>query len=163
MKLEPLTVKYDGGIALRGLALGQGAEQMSSRQLLDLGRDRPLWMALRWQTDPGLDVDYAISLRLYNVEGRKSISRGRCSEEPAGAFLRVTGGRKKRSISLTVLAVPADLPAGNYELRLVVYDWRRWSRLSNWACGRRRRRWRACAWRKPNDGGMKRYGYATHT
>ena len=58
-------MKYDGGIALQGLALGQAGEQMSSRQLFDLGRDRPLWMALRWQTAPGLEVDYAISLRLY--------------------------------------------------------------------------------------------------
>ena len=69
-ELEPLTVEYDGGIALRGLALGQGAEQMSSRQVLKLGRDRPLWMALQWQIAPGLEVDYSISLRLYGVEGR---------------------------------------------------------------------------------------------
>ena len=71
-ELEPLTVKYDGGIALRGLALGQAGEQLSSRQVLDLGRDRPLWMALRWQTAPGLEVDYAISLRLYNDEGERA-------------------------------------------------------------------------------------------
>ena len=52
-QLEPVTVDYDGGIALQGLALGQGAEQMSSRQLLNLGHDRSLWVGLQWQTAPG--------------------------------------------------------------------------------------------------------------
>ena len=70
-QLEPLTVHYDGGIAIQGIALGQGTEQMSSRQVLELGRDRPLWMALRWKITPGLDIDYAISLRLYDAAGER--------------------------------------------------------------------------------------------
>ena len=120
-ELEPLTVEYDGGIALRGLALGQGAEQMSSRQLFDLGRDRPLWMALRWQTAPGLEVDYAISLRLYNDEGERAhqedfVPRSRL-DLPTGQWWA-----EEEIDFQTVLAVPADLPAGDYELRLVVYD-----------------------------------------
>ena len=121
-ELEPLTVKYDGGIALRGLALGQAGEQMSSRQLFDLGRDRPLWMALRWQTAPGLEVDYAISLRLYGVEGERVyqedfVPRSRLD-------LPTSQWWSEEEIDFrTVLAVPADLPAGDYELRLVVYDY----------------------------------------
>ena len=55
--LEPLTVQYDGGVFLHGLALGQGA--LSSKQLFNLGKDRSLWMGLQWQTSPGLDSDYA--------------------------------------------------------------------------------------------------------
>ena len=70
--LEPLTVHYDGGIDLVGLALGQGEEQMSSHQLLELGQERSRWVALQWQTALGLETDYAISLRLYNSEGEKS-------------------------------------------------------------------------------------------
>ena len=66
--LEPLTVHYDGGIDLLGLALGQ-IEQMPSQQPLSLGQDRSLWVNLRWQTTPSLDTDYAVSLRLYNAEG----------------------------------------------------------------------------------------------
>ena len=120
-ELEPLTVKYDGGIALQGLALGQAGEQMSSRQLFDLGRDRPLWMALRWQTAPGLEVDYAISLRLYNDEGERAhqedfVPRSRL-DLPTGQWWA-----EEEIDFRTVLAVPADLPAGDYELRLVVYD-----------------------------------------
>ena len=118
---EPLTVKYDGGIALRGLALGQAGEQMSSRQLFELGRDRALWMALRWQTAPGLEVDYAISLRLYNDEGERAhqedfVPRSRL-DLPTGQWWA-----EEEIDFRTVLAVPANLPAGDYELRLVVYD-----------------------------------------
>ena len=120
-ELEPLTVKYDGGIALRGLALGQGGKQMSSRQVFELGRDRLLWMALRWQTAPGLEVDYAISLRLYNDEGERAhqedfVPRSRL-DLPTGQWWA------EEAVDFrTVLAVPANLPAGDYELRLVVYD-----------------------------------------
>ena len=112
-----------------GLALGQGAEQLSSRQVLDLGRDRPLWMALQWQTAPGLDVDYSISLRLYGVEGERVYQEDAVLRSRLGSsYESLVGGRSGRF--RTVLAVPADLPAGNYELRLVVYNSRRWSRLS---------------------------------
>ena len=65
-------MEYDGGIGLRGLALGQGVEQLTSRQLLNLERGRPLWMVLQWETVSELDVDYAISLRLYNAEAERS-------------------------------------------------------------------------------------------
>lgn len=120
-ELELLTVKYDGGIALQGLALGQGAEQMSSQQLFDLGRDRPIWMVLRWQTDPGLEVDYSISLRLYDAEGT------RVSQEDA-VLRNWTGPATshwepaKAVEFLTEIVLPNDLPAGEYELRLVVYN-----------------------------------------
>ena len=119
--LEPLTVDYDGGVALRGLALGQGENQLSARQLLDLGWHRPLWMALQWKTVPGLDVDYAISLRLYNAEGERAYQED-----------SVLWGPKYRPTSrwsadetvdtLVQLDLPVDLPHGDYELRLVVYN-----------------------------------------
>ena len=119
--LEPLTVDYDGGVALRGLALGQGKNQLSSRQLLDLGRGRPLWMALQWKTLPGLDVDYAISLRLYNAEGERAYQEDivlwSLSHLPTSYWTADVPVD-----TLALLAVPADLPAGNYELRLVVYN-----------------------------------------
>ena len=119
--LEPLTVDYDGGIALQGVALGQGAEQMSSRQLLSPERDRPLWMALRWQTTPGSDVDYAVSLRLYNAEGERVYQEDIVLWSPS--HLPTSYWTADVPVdTLALLAVPADLPAGNYELRLVVYN-----------------------------------------
>ena len=68
-QLEPLTVNYDGGIALQGISLGQGNEQLH-RPLLALENERSLRGVLQWRIDPGLDIEYAISLRLYNAEGR---------------------------------------------------------------------------------------------
>ena len=69
-KIEPRTVLYDGGIALHGLALGQGEAQLPSLQPLNLEQDRSLWGVMRWQTAPELNVDYAMSLRLYDTQGQ---------------------------------------------------------------------------------------------
>ena len=119
--LEPLTVDYDGGIALGGVALGQGEDQLSSRQLLDLGRGRPLWMTLHWKTAPGLDVDYAISLRLYNEEGARVYQEDSVLWNPKH-FPTSYWSAEAPVETLALLAVPADLPYGDYELRVVVYD-----------------------------------------
>ena len=54
--LEPLTVQYEGGIDLQGLALGQGQKQLSTQQPPSLGKERTLWSALQWRTAPGLEV-----------------------------------------------------------------------------------------------------------
>ena len=106
---------------MHGFALGQGGEQMSSRQALELGRDRPLWMAMRWQIAPGLDIDYAISLRLHDAAGVRVFQED--------AVLWNPGHRPTRSWSahepvetLDLIQFPADLAAGEYELRMVVYD-----------------------------------------
>ncbi len=113
-ELEPLVVKYDGGITLRGLALGQGAEQLPSRQLLHLERERPLWMALRWQAEPGLEVDYSISLRLYSAEGERVyqddfVPRSRL-DLPTGHWW------SEEEIDFwTALPLPEELSAGDYE------------------------------------------------
>ena len=119
--LEPLTVHYDGGIDLRGLALGQGEEQLASQQLLNLGEDRSLWVGLQWQTHPGLDSDYAISLRLYNTEGDKSYQKDAVLGNPSHA--RASHWSTDELVdTLFHLDFPIDLPAGDYELRLVVYN-----------------------------------------
>ena len=115
--LEQFTVDYDGGIALGGVALGQGEDQLSSRQLLDPGRDRPLWMALQWKTVPGLDVDYAISLRLYNDEGERAYQEDYVLWDREHLPTSYWSGDVPVD-TLALLAIPANLPAGNYELRL---------------------------------------------
>ena len=94
---------------------------MSSRQLLSLERDRPLWMALRWQTAPGLDADYAISLRLYNAEGEKAFQEDIVLWSPRHwPTSRWSGDVPVDTLSL--LDYSEDLTAGRYELRLVVYN-----------------------------------------
>ena len=119
--LEPLTVHYDGGISLQGLALGQGEEQLSSQQLFNLGEDRSLWMGLQWQTSPGLGSDYAISLRLYNAEGERAYQKDHVLRNPQ---LVTTSQWSEDDVVDTLFhfGFPADLQAGDYELRQIVYN-----------------------------------------
>ena len=118
--LEPLTVHYDGGIDLVGLALGRGEEQMSSQQPLKLGKDRSLWVALQWQTTPSLETDYAVSLRLYDSEGAKSYQDDHVLGN--SAFARTRHWAVGEPVdTLFHLDFGADLRPGEYELRLIVY------------------------------------------
>ena len=120
--LEPLTVHYDGGISLHGLALGQGEEQLSTRQPLPLGRDRSLWGVLQWQTSPELDIDYAISLRLYNTAGERAYQADDVLWKPTNLTPTSQWSADEVVESLFHLDFPADLPPGEYKLRIVVYD-----------------------------------------
>lgn len=121
-QLEPLAINYDGGIALEGLALGQGAEQLPSQQLLKLGRERPLWGVLQWRIGPGLAVDYAISLRLYNVEEEMVYQADELLWQPANHWPTSQWPANEPVNTLHQLDLPADLPPGEYELRMVVYN-----------------------------------------
>ena len=119
--LEPLAVNYDGGIDLQGVALGKGDEQLSFRQLLNLGQDRSLWVALKWRTAPGLDIDYAISLRLHDAEGAGVYQKDSVLWRPDHSYTG-SGGPYELFDTLVQLEFPGDLPTGAYELRLVIYD-----------------------------------------
>ena len=120
--LEPLTVHYDGGISLHGLALGQGEEQLSTRQPLPLGRERSLWGVLQWQTSPGLDIDYAISLRLYNAAGEMAHQADDVLWKPTNHSPTSQWPADEEVESLFHLDLPGDLLSGEYELRMVVYN-----------------------------------------
>ncbi len=121
-QLEPLSVNYDGDIALNGAALGQGPQQLTSQQVLNLGPQRSLWTVLQWQTQPGLNVDYAISLRLYNAANEIAFQNDDLLWQP-GDHVPTSNWRADLPVqTLHTLQLPADLPPGNYELRFVVYD-----------------------------------------
>lgn len=119
--VEPLSVHYDGGISLNGLALGQGKTQLSALQPLPVENDDSLWLLLQWKTAPGLEINYAISLRLHNAEGamvhQKDVDL--LSKEDT-----TTGGwTPEESVdTLANISVPTDIAPGDYELRLIVYD-----------------------------------------
>ncbi len=118
---EPLTINYDGGIALQGIALGHDAEQLPFGQLLNLGPDRSLWGVLQWQTEPGLDMDYVMSLRLYNAEGERAFQEDAVLWNP-DHWPTSHWAANQTVDTMTMLHFPADLQPGDYELRLVVYD-----------------------------------------
>ena len=118
--LEPPAVHYNGGIDLQGIALGQGEEQLSSRQML-LGQDRSLWVALHWQTTPGLNIDYAISLRLYSAQGERVYQEDATLWNPNEPSAEREDPPELLD-TLFHLDFPADLRPGSYELRLVVYN-----------------------------------------
>ena len=115
-------IHYDGGISLRGLALGQGEEQLSTQHLLNLGEERSLWGVLQWQTSPGLDIDYAISLRLYNAAGERVYQADDVLWKPTNHSPTSQWPADEEVESLFHFDLPADLLAGDYELRMVVYN-----------------------------------------
>ena len=119
--LDPLTVNYDGGIALMGLAAGQGAEQQPTQSPLNLKGGNPFWLALQWQTAPELAIDFAISLRFHDAAGNSVFQRDYVLWRPDHSSTR-GGGQSETFDSLHLIDFPADLPPGEYELRLVVYD-----------------------------------------
>lgn len=119
--LEPVTVHYDGGIDLVGLALGQSGEQLSSRYLLDLGSIRSLWVGMQWETTPDLNTDFAVSLRLYDSQGAMSYQSDSVLGNPNHA--RTSHWLADEVVdTLSFLYFPDELPSGEYELRLIVYD-----------------------------------------
>ncbi len=120
-QLEPLTVVYDGGITLLGFALGQGEQQLSAQDTINLGTERSLWAALQMRTAPGLEIDYVISLRLHDAGGERVYQ----DDAPLMDLRRAHTSDWKADEpvdNLFHLEFPVDLPPGEYELRLVIYD-----------------------------------------
>ena len=112
---------YDGGISLHGFAWGQGTEQLSSQQPFSLGQDQTMWVAMQWESAPGLEIDYSISLRLHAVEGGVVYQQDAVltNSSPASTSHWTAG---EPVDTLVQLEIPADIPAGEYEMRMVVYD-----------------------------------------
>jgi len=121
-QLEPLTVYFDGGIGLNAVALGYGPQQLSYQQMLDLGPQRSLWAVFQWQTDPDLEVDYAISLRLYNAKKELAHQADDVLRLPTTHSPTSQWPDNKPVETLHALQLPPGLPPGNYELRFVVYN-----------------------------------------
>ena len=120
-QLEPRAVRYDGGISLLGLALGQGEQQFPSDQTISPEGGGSLWVALQWQTESGLETDFAISLRLQSADGQNRYQ----SDHVLGdsTFARTRDWRADVPVdTLFHLELPAGLAPGEYELKLIVYN-----------------------------------------
>lgn len=122
-ELEPLAVRYDSGISLVGLAVGQGESQFSTKQLISVPKDRSMWVASQWQDLVDSEAAYATSLRLHATE-----SEGTWVFQEDSDLWRPEGAASaNRAPQITIdsfvrLDFPPELPAGEYELRLVLYD-----------------------------------------
>ena len=114
-------VHYDGGIDLLGFALEQGEERLSSRDLIVLRHDSPLWVGMRWRTKPGLEVDYAVSMRLLDRWGRRVFQQ---DEVLTNSDSRPTSNWSADEPVDTwfSLDIPGDLAPDVYGLWLVVYN-----------------------------------------
>ena len=101
--------------------MGQGKEQLSSRQTHRLERDRPHWLAPNWEIAPGLGIDYSASLRLFGTEGEVILQEGSLLwiplHKPASSWTQ-----NEKLDTLFQFRLPTGLPSGSYALRLVVYD-----------------------------------------
>ena len=96
-------------------------EQLSTEQIPNLGGNRSLWLALQWQAAPGLKIDYSASLRLHVAEGglvfQKDVVLSNSKPAPTSHWTA-----DEPVETLFYLNIPADLVPGEYELRMVVYD-----------------------------------------
>ena len=120
-ELEPRVVRYDGGISLLGLAMGQGEQQFPSQQTIIPEESGSLWVALQWQTESGLETDFAISLRLQSADGQNTYQTDHVLGN--STFARTRDWFADLPVdTLFHLDLPADLPPGEYELKLIVYN-----------------------------------------
>lgn len=119
--LEPLTVHYDGGISIHGFALGQGTAQLSQNQQFDLDQGRPWWIAIHWQIAPGLEAIYSVSLRMHDAGGGIVYQHDAVLQDSASSTTNRWQANEKVD-TLHFLEVPSGLQPGEYELRLIVYD-----------------------------------------
>ena len=122
-QLEPMNVRYDSGLSLVGVALGQGESQLSTKELIELDLNRSIWVAMHWEDLVDSETAYATSLRLHAAEAGGSWVYQEDTNlwKPDGA----PGGDQGPNTpidSVVHLAFPPELPAGEYALRLVLYD-----------------------------------------
>lgn len=118
----PRPVVYDGGITLEGLALGPSRVKLPRRQRFDAGQSRSLMVGMLWRTASELAVDYSISLRLYNDDDARVYQTDHVLRKPSKYLLTTSLWTSQPAGTVFKLGIPHELAAGEYELRLVVYD-----------------------------------------
>ena len=118
----PRPVVYDGGITLEGLALGPSRVKLPRRQRFGAGQSRSLMVGMLWRTASELAVDYSISLRLYNDDDARVYQTDHVLRKPSKYLLTTSLWTSQPVGTVFKLGIPHELAAGEYELRLVVYD-----------------------------------------
>ncbi len=118
----PRPVVYDGGINLEGLALGSSRVKLPKGQQFDAEQSQTLMVGMLWRTASELTVDYSISLRLYNDDDAKVFQTDHVLRKPYKYQLTTSLWPSQPVGTVFKLEIPNELAAGEYELRMVVYD-----------------------------------------
>ena len=118
---EQNATRFDNGLVLRAAALRGPADMPLLEDACPLLAGAELWAALRWRAESAPQADYRVSLRLHNADGAVVHQ----AEAPVLGFdYSGTAAWQPghEGESLLHIALPAELPPGPYEVRLVVYD-----------------------------------------
>ena len=120
--LEPLTVHYDGGIALMGTALGQSQEKLWRRALPKVAPGLPLWAILHWQASYEMNANSAVALRLYDDGGGLVYQYEDALRNFSDDRVSSLCSTEEIVDPLFHLDLPAELEEGICELTLGVYN-----------------------------------------
>ena len=115
-------VVYDGGITLEGLALGSSKKRASEQQGIDTEQHHSLLVGMLWTTASKAVADYSVSLRLYSDDGALVFQDDRVLRKPMEYPLTTSLWTTQPVSTVFELEIPNELAAGEYPLRLVVYD-----------------------------------------
>ena len=115
-------VVYDGGITLEGLALGSSKKRIPIQQGFDTEQHRSLLVGMLWTTASKDVADYSVSLRLYSDDGAMVFQDDHVLRKPMEYPLTTSLWATQPVSTVFELEIPDELAAGEYELRMVVYD-----------------------------------------
>ena len=121
--LKPLAVTYDRGLALEGFVVWQ--DKKSSQSPLVLNPTEPVFMVARWRIAAGVTEDYSFSVRLHDATGQRVFQHDNLILYPTliASYIYTSSWPKNQPADhLFAMQLPADIPPGEYEMRLVVYD-----------------------------------------
>jgi hypothetical protein len=96
--------------------------KLPRRQRFDAQQNRSLLVGMLWRTSSNLTVDYSISLRLYNDDGARLFQNDHVLRKPLKYPLTTSLWKAQPVSTVFDLEIPNELAAGEYELRMVVYD-----------------------------------------
>lgn len=112
--LAPIVVVYERGLSLHGFAVWHD------------GPGKPLRWASRWRVAPDTIDDYVLSMRLHNIHGHRMWQSEDVMQHPilpsSGSV--TSAWPPDKTVDVLLSTPPPDIEIGEYEVRIVVYDFR---------------------------------------
>jgi hypothetical protein len=90
----------------------------------------PLTYTLYWRSRTGVDFDYTVFAHLLDAQGNKVAQLDWQPHDAAGPLPMSAWIPDRPVVDTQTLALPPDLPPGEYTLQIGVYDWRTGARLA---------------------------------